>query len=90
MADENILIIRIVTSGIEGIFPAAVEGQYPRGLVIGQIESIERSSSGYENVVIRPAVDFSSLEDVLVVLSRPADPVLETADADGPSKSGAR
>ncbi|MGE0443799.1 MAG: rod shape-determining protein MreC [Vicinamibacterales bacterium] len=51
----------IVTSGIDGI--------YPKGFVIGQIESIERGSGEFTAIVIRPAVDFSTLESVLVVLS---------------------
>ena len=54
----------LVTSGIEGI--------YPKGFVIGQIESIERGAGEFSSIVIRPAVDFSSLEAVLVVLTPPA------------------
>lgn len=49
----------VVTSGIDGI--------YPRGFVIGQIESVERVSGGFGAIVIRPAVDFSAIEAVLVV-----------------------
>jgi rod shape-determining protein MreC len=52
---------RVVTSGIEGI--------YPRGFLIGQIESIDRQSGEFTNVVVRPAVEFSALETVLVVLT---------------------
>jgi rod shape-determining protein MreC len=65
----------VVTSGIEGIYPdaSAVEGEYPRGFVIGQIESIERGAGTFSSIVVRPAVDFSSLETVLVVLT-PPDP----------------
>jgi rod shape-determining protein MreC len=71
---------RLVTSGIDGIFPPpldpsidqpALEGNYSRGLVIGHIESLRRGPGQYEDVVVRPAVDFSSLETVLVVLARP-------------------
>ena len=54
----------VVTSGIDGI--------YPKGFVIGQIESVERGSGAFGAIVIRPAVDFSSLEGVLVVLTQPA------------------
>jgi rod shape-determining protein MreC len=65
----------LVTSGIEGI--------YPKGFVIGQIESIERGAGEFSNIVIRPAVDFSSLEAVLVVQTPPAvaddEPVAEGA-----------
>jgi rod shape-determining protein MreC len=64
----------IVTSGIEGIYPdaSAGEGEYPRGFVIGQIESIERAAGTFTSIVVRPAVDFSALETVLVVLTPPA------------------
>jgi rod shape-determining protein MreC len=55
---------RVVSSGIEGI--------YPKGFVIGQIESIERQAGEFSNVVVRPAVEFSSLEAILVVLTPPA------------------
>jgi rod shape-determining protein MreC len=65
----------LVTSGIEGI--------YPKGFVIGQIESIERSAGEFSNVVIRPAVDFSSLEAVLVVLAPHA--ATDTTDVDDQS-----
>jgi rod shape-determining protein MreC len=53
----------VVTSGIEGI--------YPKGFVIGQIESVKGGAGDYSEVVVRPAVDFSALEAVLVVLSPP-------------------
>jgi rod shape-determining protein MreC len=54
---------RVVTSGIEGI--------YPKGFLLGQIESIDRQSGEFANVVVRPAVEFSALEAVLVVLTAP-------------------
>jgi rod shape-determining protein MreC len=65
----------VVTSGIDGIYPAAVNdtGAYPKGFVIGQIESIERGAGTFRSIVIRPTVDFASLETVLVVLT-PAQP----------------
>jgi rod shape-determining protein MreC len=51
----------VVTSGIDAI--------YPKGFVIGQVESVDKNGVAYRSIGIRPAVDFSSLEDVLVVLS---------------------
>jgi rod shape-determining protein MreC len=55
----------VVTSGIDGI--------YPKGLVIGRVESVDKT--GGRQITVVPAVDFSSLEEVLVVLSAslPAD-----------------
>jgi rod shape-determining protein MreC len=60
----------IVTSGIEGIFPKC--------FVIGRVESIRKNGPAYEEIIVRPAVDFSSLEEVLVVLTPP--PAQEIAE----------
>jgi len=51
----------VVTSGIDGI--------YPKGFVIGRVESVDKNGVAYRSIGIRPAVDFSTLEDVLVVLT---------------------
>jgi len=69
----------VVASGVDGI--------YPRGFAIGQVQTAERGPGLYYAVTIRPAVDFTSLQDVLVVLvpARPATPA-EPADASGPPK----
>ena len=72
---------RLVTSGIDGIFPASppIDGRYPRGFAIGHIESVERGAGGFKSIVVRPAVDFTSLETVLVVTTRPSAEALEAA-----------
>ena len=62
---------RIVTSGMDGI--------YPKGFVIGQIESIERSAGEFTNVLVRPAVNLSALETVLVVTTPQEAPRAEKA-----------
>ena len=69
----------VVTSGIDGI--------YPKGFVIGQIQSVRRGAGEFSAIVIRPAVDFTSLEAVLIVLTLPPpaapDPgVASTVDQD--------
>ena len=60
----------VVTSGIDGI--------YPKGFVIGRVESVEKSGGAYRRVVVKPAVNFSGLEEVLVVTSPP--PAREATD----------
>jgi rod shape-determining protein MreC len=67
----------VITSGIEGF--------YPKGLVIGQIQSIERTAGEYSQVAVRPAVDYTSLEAVLVVLTPP-----EPGAGDAPTDPGAK
>jgi len=54
----------LLTSGIEGIF-----GIYPKGFTIGRVEKVTKKGSAYGEITVRPAVDFSSLEEVLVVLT---------------------
>jgi rod shape-determining protein MreC len=49
----------VVSSGIEGI--------YPKGFIIGTIELVEKSGPAYKRITVKPAVDFSSLEEVLIV-----------------------
>lgn len=49
----------VVTSGIDGI--------YPKGFIIGTVESASRGAGMYHDIVVKPAVDFTSLEAVLVV-----------------------
>jgi rod shape-determining protein MreC len=55
----------VVTSGIDGI--------YPKGFVIGKVEKVEKGGGAYKRIIVRPAVDFRTLEEVLVVLT-PASP----------------
>jgi rod shape-determining protein MreC len=50
----------VVASGVDGI--------YPKGFAIGQVETSERGSGLYRAISVRPTVDFSSLEEVLVLL----------------------
>ncbi|MCL6472773.1 MAG: rod shape-determining protein MreC [Firmicutes bacterium] len=55
---------RIVTSGLGGLFP--------RGLYVGKVSKVTLSGYGlYKNVEVMPPVDFSSLEEVLVVKCEP-------------------
>jgi cell shape-determining protein MreC len=53
-----------------------VDGIYPKGFVVGEIQSVEREAGEYR-IKVRPAVDFASLETVLVVLDAPPPPPIE-------------
>ena len=50
---------------------SGVDGIYPKGYAIGVVERAERGHGMYLAITVRPAVDFSSLEEVLVVLTPP-------------------
>lgn len=50
----------VVASGVDGI--------YPRGFPIGQVQTVQRGAAFYSTITVRPAVNFSNIDDVLVVL----------------------
>ena len=55
----------VVTSGIDGI--------YPKGFVIGTVAGIDdRGAGSFPMIIVRPAADFTRIEEVLVVLTPPA------------------
>ncbi len=56
----------IVTSGLGGVFP--------KGLPVGKVSSIKDvSGSLFKQIQIRPLVDFSKLEEVLIIQKKPVD-----------------
>ncbi|MFL6279208.1 MAG: rod shape-determining protein MreC [Vicinamibacterales bacterium] len=50
------------------VMASGVDGIYPKGFAIGRVESSERGSGLYRAISVRPSVNFSSLDEVLVVL----------------------
>jgi rod shape-determining protein MreC len=62
----------VVTSGIDGI--------YPKGFVIGQVDTVEKNGPTYRRIIVKPAVNFSALEEVLAVITPTAT---RDAAADG-------
>lgn len=55
----------VVTSGLDGIFP--------RGLSVGKIQSLRKGPQGlFLEALVLPSVDFSAIEEVLVVLGHRA------------------
>ena len=62
----------IVASGVDGI--------YPKGFTIGTVEKSERGPSLHRIIAVRPAVDFSALEDVLIVLVPARSAVIDTQE----------
>jgi rod shape-determining protein MreC len=55
----------VMTSGIDGIFP--------KGFVVGTVDEVEKSGNAYKRIVVKPALDFRSLEAVLVVTQTGTD-----------------
>ncbi len=57
----------------DAIVTAGTDRVYPKGLMVGTVERIEGAGAN-RVVVVRPAVDFSSIQAVLVVVGNPASP----------------
>ncbi len=67
----------VVTSGLGGVFP--------RGVPVGRVVSIGKDAQdGSTRVELEPAVDFSELEEVFVVLG--AEPFATEPPVEGPAK----
>jgi rod shape-determining protein MreC len=66
----------LLTSGLGSV--------YPKGLVVGRVQSVDRKTSGlFLGAKIAPAVDFSRLEEVFVILEQrqiPTDAQFSSAD----------
>jgi rod shape-determining protein MreC len=61
----------VITSGMDGIFPG--------GLLIGQVGQVSQEGPGlFLNITVTPAVDFSKLDQVLVLTEKP--PQMAAAD----------
>ncbi len=57
---------RVVTGGIDGI--------YPKGIVVGTILDVDEGSSLFARIVAVPAVDFATMEDVIILGTPKLDP----------------
>jgi rod shape-determining protein MreC len=56
----------IVSSGIGGLFP--------KGLMIGVVNHVDRLEAGlFLKIYVSPSIDFSKLEEVLVLISNDED-----------------
>ena len=58
---------RVLTSGQDGIYPA--------GFLVGTVEEVVSPGTADRQILVRPAVDFSHINLVLVVLGPPPDTV---------------
>ena len=59
---------RVLTAGIDGV--------YPKGIPIGTIVRAEPGQSLFKTVTVRPAVDFGTIEEVIVIHTRKIPPAV--------------
>lgn len=70
---EYLPVIADVQSG-DLVVTAGLDGVYPKGLVLGHVDRIERGSGSSRVVIIKPVIDFGNLESVLIVLNAASGP----------------
>lgn len=57
----------------DAIVTAGMDGNFPGGLLIGTVAAVSQEGPGlFLKVTVRPAVDFSALEQVLILTQKPA------------------
>jgi rod shape-determining protein MreC len=59
---------RVLTAGIDGV--------YPKGIPIGTVVRSEPGQSLFKTVTVRPAVDFGTIEEVIVIHTRKIPPAV--------------
>ena len=68
---------RVVTSGLDGVFP--------RGFGIGRVSAVHEVPDGSQRIQVEPEIDLRSVEEVLVLLEPPGGGLLAPAGVDGPA-----
>jgi rod shape-determining protein MreC len=76
-SDDPPLVMEYVSNladvrGGDLVVTAGTDGIYPKGFAIGRVEVAERGAGLYRTIKVRPVVDFSNIEEVLVLLDPPA------------------
>jgi rod shape-determining protein MreC len=57
---------RVLTAGIDGV--------YPRGIIIGTVVRSEPGKSLFKTITVKPAADFGTIEEVIVIHTRKIPP----------------
>jgi rod shape-determining protein MreC len=59
---------RILTAGIDGI--------YPKGIPIGVVTKAEQGPNLFKQIIVQPSVDFAQIEEVIVIHTRKIPPAV--------------
>jgi rod shape-determining protein MreC len=52
------------------VMTAGIDGIYPKGIPVGTVVKAEKGADLFKSIVIKPAVDFGSIEEVIVIHTR--------------------
>jgi rod shape-determining protein MreC len=54
----------------DNVQTAGIDGIYPKGIPVGTIVKAEKGQELFKNIAVRPSVDFSGIEEVIVLHTR--------------------
>jgi len=54
----------------DSVMTAGIDGIYPKGIPVGTVVKAEKGADLFKSIVIKPAVDFGSVEEVIVIHTR--------------------
>src|SRR5947209_14327748 len=52
------------------VMTAGIDGIYPKGIPVGVITKAEKGQDLFKTIAVKPAVDFGSIEEVIVLHTR--------------------
>ena len=54
----------------DNVLSAGIDGIYPKGIPVGVVVKAEKGQDLFKNIVVKPSVDFGSIEEVIVLNTR--------------------
>ena len=54
----------------DSVMTAGIDGIYPKGIPVGTVVKAEKGADLFKSIVVKPAVDFGSVEEVIVIHTR--------------------
>jgi rod shape-determining protein MreC len=74
MGGEYVPVLADVQTG-EKVTTSSQDGIYPGGFLVGTVERVSRTGGPDREIAIRPVVDFSHIDIVLVFVAKPVTPL---------------
>ena len=54
----------------DNVLTAGIDGIYPKGIPVGVVTKVEKGQALFMTITVKPAVDFASIEEVIVLQTR--------------------
>ena len=54
----------------DNVLTAGIDGIYPKGIPVGVVQKAEKGQDLFKSIVVKPSVDFGSIEEVIVLQTR--------------------